>query len=95
MQAAAFRRDASGESVVQARSALLPTLDGSGTMTQGNQETSVSGFGTISDTDIDTESYARRVRATVSVATPHRGAPIATFFTGLLGGSSVVRGLPS
>jgi hypothetical protein len=37
------------------------------------------------DTDIDTESYARRVRATVSVATPHRGAPIATFFTGLLG----------
>lgn len=65
LQAAAFRRDASGENVVQARSALLPTLDGSGTVTQGSQETSVSGFGTISDTDIDTESYSLDLRQTI------------------------------
>jgi hypothetical protein len=36
-------------------------------------------------TRIDVESYAARVRSAVSVATPHRGAPIATFFTSLLG----------
>lgn len=35
--------------------------------------------------DIDPEPFAARVRATVSVATPHRGAPVATFFTSLLG----------
>jgi triacylglycerol lipase len=37
------------------------------------------------NTDIDPEPYAARVRATVSVATPHRGAPIATVFTSILG----------
>ncbi|MCB1843158.1 MAG: hypothetical protein KDI09_09375, partial [Halioglobus sp.] len=36
-------------------------------------------------TRIDIEALARRVRSSVSVATPHRGAPIASFFTGLLG----------
>jgi outer membrane protein len=65
LQAAAFRRDASGESVVQARSALLPNLGGSGSLTQGSQETSVSGFGQISDTDIDTESYSLDLRQTI------------------------------
>jgi triacylglycerol lipase len=37
------------------------------------------------NTRIDVESYATRVRSAVSVATPHGGAPIASFFTGLLG----------
>lgn len=37
------------------------------------------------DTAIDTEAYAVRVRSMVSVATPHYGAPVAAFFTSLLG----------
>jgi len=37
------------------------------------------------DTRIDVDAYAARVRSAVSIASPHRGAPIATFFTGLLG----------
>jgi len=36
-------------------------------------------------TGIDVERLARKVRSSVSVATPHLGAPIASFFTGLLG----------
>jgi hypothetical protein len=36
-------------------------------------------------TDIDTEVYASRVRSSVSVSTPHGGAPIASFFTSVLG----------
>jgi len=37
------------------------------------------------DTELDVEAYARRVRSAVSVATPHHGAPIASFFSSLLG----------
>ena len=37
-------------------------------------------------TKIDVELLASRVRSSISVATPHGGAPIASFFTGLLGG---------
>jgi hypothetical protein len=37
-------------------------------------------------TKIDVEDLAGKVRSSISVATPHRGAPIASFFTGLLGG---------
>jgi hypothetical protein len=37
-------------------------------------------------TKIDVERLAGKVRSSISVATPHRGAPIASFFTGLLGG---------
>lgn len=36
-------------------------------------------------TRIDIESIARRVRSSVSIATPHQGAPIASFFASLLG----------
>ena len=36
-------------------------------------------------TAINAEHYARLVRSSISVATPHLGAPIASFFTGLLG----------
>jgi len=36
-------------------------------------------------TRIDVESIAQRVRSSVSIATPHQGAPIASFFASLLG----------
>jgi hypothetical protein len=36
-------------------------------------------------TDVKVESLAARVRSVVTVATPHCGTPIASFFTGLLG----------
>jgi len=65
LQAASYRRDASGENVNLARSALLPALSGSGAITRGSQETSVSGYGKISDTDIDTESYSLDLRQTI------------------------------
>jgi hypothetical protein len=34
---------------------------------------------------LDIESIARRVRSVVSIATPHRGTPLAAFFSSLLG----------
>lgn len=37
------------------------------------------------ETRINVDAIAQRVRSSISVATPHRGAPIASFFTGLLG----------
>ena len=37
------------------------------------------------ETRMDVEAIARRVCSSISIATPHRGAPIASFFTGLLG----------
>jgi triacylglycerol lipase len=35
--------------------------------------------------DVDTEALARNVRTVVSVASPHYGTPLASFFTGMLG----------
>tara|TARA_R110002072_G_scaffold93495_3_gene207118 strand:- start:5488 stop:6621 length:1134 start_codon:yes stop_codon:yes gene_type:complete len=35
--------------------------------------------------DIDASAYIRRVRSSISVATPHLGAPIASFFASVLG----------
>jgi len=37
------------------------------------------------ETKIGIESYARRVRSSVSIATPHRGAPIASYFVSVMG----------
>jgi outer membrane protein len=65
LQAASYRRDATGENVAQARSALLPTLSGSGAVTQGDTQTSISGFGQVSDNDIDQESIGLDLRQTL------------------------------
>ena len=43
------------------------------------------GASVVTDSDVDLERYARRVRSVVTVATPHFGTPMATFFTSLLG----------
>ena len=56
LQAAAYRRDAAGENTRQAWSNLLPTLSASGSITKGSSETSITGFGVVSDTDTDTEN---------------------------------------
>jgi triacylglycerol lipase len=37
------------------------------------------------DGDLDVEPFARRVRSVVSVVTPHRGTPLAAFFSSLMG----------
>jgi triacylglycerol esterase/lipase EstA (alpha/beta hydrolase family) len=36
-------------------------------------------------TRMDTESYARRVNSVISISTPHRGAPIASYFVSVMG----------
>lgn len=58
LQAAAYRRDATGENKRQAWSGLLPTFSGSAGVTQGDIETRIGIPGiTIPDTDIDNENW--------------------------------------
>lgn len=61
LQAAAFRREATGENKRQAWSNLLPSLNGSASMNWGDNEVSVAGT-TVSDSDIDNESYGLSLR---------------------------------
>lgn len=61
LKAAAFRRDATGENKRQAWSNLLPTLSGSASLTKGDNEVAIDGI-TVSETDIDTESYSLNLR---------------------------------
>ncbi len=56
LQAASYRRDATGENERQAWSNLLPSLGGSAGMTRGDSETSIAGD-RVSDTDVDNESW--------------------------------------
>ena len=61
LQAAAFRRDATGENERQAWSNLLPTLGGSAGLNRGDTESTIKGLGQVPDitreNDIDTESW--------------------------------------
>jgi outer membrane protein len=61
LQAAAYRRDSTGEIERQAWSNLLPTLSGSASLSKGDNEVAVDGT-KISDSDIDTESYRLDLR---------------------------------
>lgn len=61
LQAALYRRDATGENKRQAWANLLPTLSGSVSVNRGNNEVSVDGT-KISKTDIDTENYSLNLR---------------------------------
>jgi len=61
LQAAAYRRQATGENERQAWSNLLPTLSGSASLSRGDNETSIAGT-TVSESDIDNESYGLDLR---------------------------------
>ena len=56
LQAAAYRKDATGENRRQARSNLLPTLSGGASISKGNSKTSVAGT-TVDRSDVDSDSY--------------------------------------
>jgi outer membrane protein len=57
LQAAAYRRDATGENKRQAWSNLLPTLSGFASITKGDSETAISGV-TISESDIENKNLS-------------------------------------
>lgn len=61
LQAAAYRRQATGENERQAWSNLLPTISGSVSLTRGDNETSIAGT-TVSESDVDNESYGLNLR---------------------------------
>src|SRR5690554_233297 len=61
LQAAAYRREATAENKVQARSFLLPSLSGSASLGRGNSTTKIAG-NTVSDNDVDNERYGIDLR---------------------------------
>lgn len=61
LQAAAYRKEATAENKTQAWSNLLPSLTGSASIGRGNSEVDVNSV-TVSDNDIDNESYALDLR---------------------------------
>src|SRR5210317_1418801 len=61
LQAAAYRKQATGENERQAWSNLLPSLSGSASMNRGDSEISVSGT-VVSESDVDNESYGLNLR---------------------------------
>ncbi len=56
LQAAGFRRDASGETERQAYANFLPQLSGSAGLNRGNSKTSINGV-QVSDQDADTDNW--------------------------------------
>lgn len=61
LQAAAYRKEATGENERQAWSNLLPSLSGSAGMTRGNSKTSFAGE-VIDNSDIDNDNYRLDLR---------------------------------
>ena len=61
LQAAAYRKDATGESERQAWSNLLPTIGGSAGVTRGGTTTSIQGT-EVDDSDTDTQRYGFDLR---------------------------------
>jgi outer membrane protein len=62
LQAAEFRREATGENKSIAWSNLLPQLGAGGSWTRGDSETDIEGFPETIDSDIDTDSYRLELR---------------------------------
>ena len=76
LQAAAFRRDATGENVRQAWSNLLPTISGGAAMNRGSSETSIAGS-TVDDSDTDNESYRLDLRQSLYAQSNYENLDIA------------------
>jgi outer membrane protein len=76
LQAAAYRKDAAGETERQAWSNLLPSLSGSATMNRGDNEVSVAGT-VVSESDIDNESYGLSFRQSLYAQSNYENLDIA------------------
>ena len=78
LQAAAYRRDATGENERQAWSNLLPTLSGSASMNKGNSDTSIAGTN-VDKSDIDNESYGLDLRQSLYAQSNYENLDIDVF----------------
>jgi len=76
LQAAAYRRDATGENERQAWSNLLPTLSGSAAMNRGSSETSIAGT-LVDDSDTSNESYGLSLRQSLYAQSNYENLDIA------------------
>jgi outer membrane protein len=75
LQAAAYRKEATGENKRQAWSNLLPTLSGSASMDRGDSKTTITSF--VSKSDIDTESYGLDLRQSLYAQSNYENLDIA------------------
>ena len=76
LQAAAYRKEATGENQRQAWSNLLPTLSGGAAMIKGNSETSIAGT-LVDDSDVDNESYRLDLRQSLYAQSNYENLDIA------------------
>ena len=76
LQAAAYRKEATGENQRQAWSNLLPTLSAGAAMNKGNSETSIAGT-LVDDSDVDNESYRLDLRQSLYAQSNYENLDIA------------------
>ena len=76
LQAAAFRKEATGENERQAWSNLLPTISGRGSLTRGDSETDIAGQ-LVSKSDTDNESYGLNLRQSLYAQSNYENLDIA------------------
>ncbi len=76
LQAAAYRKEATGENKRQAWSNLLPTLSGGAAVNRGSSETSIAGS-LVDDSDIDNESYRLDLRQSLYAQSNYENLDIA------------------
>ncbi len=76
LQAAAYRRDATGENKRQAWANLLPTISGGAAINRGSNKTSIAGT-TIDDSDVDNESYRFDLRQSLYAQSNYENLDIA------------------
>ncbi|MDX1379891.1 MAG: TolC family outer membrane protein [Xanthomonadales bacterium] len=62
LQAAEYRREATGENKAIARANLLPQIGVGGTWSRGDSETDIPGFDQTIESDIDTDNYRAELR---------------------------------
>jgi len=76
LQAAAYRKEATGENERQAWSNLLPTLSGSAAINRGSSKTSIAGT-TVDDSDTSNESYGLNLRQSLYAQSNYENLDIA------------------